>query len=160
MIVSSNSLGEVRAEAGNDTLALRLGCYDILHEGHYEGLEFAKDQCDILIVGLMPDLLVARRKGPDRPIRFESKRLESIDAMDQVDYSFVLPNSVVGIGKAIRQLKPDIYVEHSEHRFDGIRARSLFRLIGAKCVTDRGPKLNSTTDIIRAMSLAELQAGG
>ena len=44
------------------------GCFDILHRGHVEYLEFARAQGDALIVGVNSDDSVRRSKGPSRPI--------------------------------------------------------------------------------------------
>ena len=63
------------------------GCFDILHRGHIELLQHAKQQGDKLVVGIDSDARVAKGKGPHRPFNtFEDRKyiLESIEAVDKV----------------------------------------------------------------------------
>jgi D-glycero-beta-D-manno-heptose 1-phosphate adenylyltransferase len=61
------------------------GCFDILHRGHVEYLEFARAQGDTLIVGLNSDSSVRRTKGPGRPINTERDRAAVLSALRSVD---------------------------------------------------------------------------
>ncbi len=61
------------------------GCFDILHRGHVEYLEFARAQGDALIVGLNSDSSVRRNKGPGRPINTEKDRAAVLSALRSVD---------------------------------------------------------------------------
>lgn len=66
------------------------GCFDILHTGHLELLEFAKNlnsRKNHLIVGIDSDARVKELKGKDRPINNEQDRkrmLESLRFVDEV----------------------------------------------------------------------------
>jgi rfaE bifunctional protein nucleotidyltransferase chain/domain len=63
------------------------GCFDILHRGHLELLQFAKKQGDYLIVGIDCDERVSKNKGNDRPINREDDRkflLENLKIVDEV----------------------------------------------------------------------------
>ncbi len=62
------------------------GCFDIIHRGHVEYLQFARKQGDLLIVGLNSDLSVKRNKGPLRPINSELDRACVLLALKAVDY--------------------------------------------------------------------------
>ena len=44
------------------------GCFDLLHAGHIESLEFARAQGDLLVVGLNSDSSVRQIKGEGRPV--------------------------------------------------------------------------------------------
>ena len=48
-------------------IVLATGCFDILHPAHLEFLALAKEQGDVLIVGLETDARVRQLKGKDRP---------------------------------------------------------------------------------------------
>ena len=66
------------------------GCFDIIHNGHIELLNFAKSlggKDGKLVVGLNSDNSVKRLKGEDRPINNQNDRkliLESLVAVDEV----------------------------------------------------------------------------
>lgn len=45
------------------------GCFDLLHLGHVDYLEKARNLGDALVVGLNTDDSVSRFKGPKRPIQ-------------------------------------------------------------------------------------------
>jgi len=62
------------------------GCFDILHSGHIELLEYAKSMGDHLIVGLDTDERVRKSKGKYRPIIPLSDRRVIIEALECVDH--------------------------------------------------------------------------
>ena len=61
------------------------GCFDILHSGHIELLEYAKSMGDHLIVGLDSDERVRKSKGNERPLIPLSDRKIIIEALECVD---------------------------------------------------------------------------
>src|SRR3989304_286052 len=60
------------------------GCFDLLHPGHIRHFEAAGKIADVVIVTLAPDRFV--NKGPGRPVFNEKLRLESIAALEAVDF--------------------------------------------------------------------------
>ena len=62
MIVTHKDIGDIREKHAEQDIGLRLGCYDILHAGHQEGIKFAKERSDVLVVGVMPDKYVTIHK--------------------------------------------------------------------------------------------------
>jgi rfaE bifunctional protein nucleotidyltransferase chain/domain len=72
-------------EVAGRKLVFSNGCFDILHRGHVEYLEFARAQGDALIVGLNSDSSVRRNKGPGRPINTERDRAAVLSALRSVD---------------------------------------------------------------------------
>ena len=63
------------------------GCFDVLHRGHFEMLEYAKSLGDFLIVGADTDERVRYSKGLSRPFNTLEDRkyvLESIKWIDKV----------------------------------------------------------------------------
>lgn len=63
------------------------GCFDVLHRGHIELLQYAKSQGDELIVGIDFDERVKAAKGESRPFNtFEDRKflLESLECVDRV----------------------------------------------------------------------------
>ena len=91
------------------TIVSTNGCYDILHPGHSAGLEWAREQGDILIVGLNSDRSVASIKGSKRPILPQMSRAQNLAAFAAIDYVFVFDDtSPIGW---VTQLRPDIHVK-------------------------------------------------
>ncbi len=74
-----------RLHAAGRKLVFSNGCFDILHRGHVQYLEFARAQGDALVVGLNSDSSVLRIKGPGRPINTESDRAAVLSALRAVD---------------------------------------------------------------------------
>ena len=63
------------------------GCFDVLHRGHIELLQYAKSCGDKLIVGIDEDARVKAAKGVSRPFNTFNDRkfvLESLSAVDSV----------------------------------------------------------------------------
>jgi D-beta-D-heptose 7-phosphate kinase/D-beta-D-heptose 1-phosphate adenosyltransferase len=151
MIVAHNELNTVRAGAGDKSIALRLGCYDLLHIGHLEGIRFAGEQADLLVVGVASDDRVRQFKGSDRPIQTEERRLAAVDEVPGVDYSFRMPTGRLALGQAWWGLHPDVFVEGNEHPGDRLQM-ALLAFMGIDYVMDEGPKIESTTSIIERFS--------
>ena len=61
------------------------GCFDILHAGHVQYLEKAKNLGDILVVGLNSEQSVHRLKGKSRPINSQKDRAQVLAGLSSVD---------------------------------------------------------------------------
>jgi len=62
------------------------GVFDLLHAGHIQLLEFAKNSGDLLIIGINDDDSVKRFKGPERPVYPLAERMEVLEAVMFTDY--------------------------------------------------------------------------
>ena len=63
------------------------GCFDVIHRGHIEMMQYAKSLGDKLYVGIDSDIKVKNDKGDDRPFNKEEDRkfiLESLACVDEV----------------------------------------------------------------------------
>ena len=130
------------------------GCFDILHGGHLDLLEYAKNLDNLenyLVVGIDSDERVKLLKGSGRPINHESFRkriLESLEFVDEVvifgsekeletiikrhDIDYALSTDVAGIRKAdLRMVKnmQRIKKDKTDSRFNIAQGE---RLIQAK----------------------------
>ena len=61
------------------------GCFDILHYGHVNYLNKARDKCDRLVLALNHDQSVRILKGPTRPINDEMARATVMAALGCID---------------------------------------------------------------------------
>lgn len=116
MIIQHNALAEVRNAHPDDVLVYGVGCFDLLHHGHTRLFKLMRSLGDYTLVGVTPDSRVREQKGAGRPIRSQESRLEVVDAMRDVDYSFITPHAAPGyrfVGHYImNMLRPDIYVSN------------------------------------------------
>jgi len=86
------------------------GCFDLMHPGHIKYFQAAKEMGDVLVVTVTPDQFVD--KGPGRPVFNQTLRVESIAALECVDY--VAINKWSTAEETLRLLKPDFYVKGQE----------------------------------------------
>lgn len=72
-------------------IVLTGGCFDILHQGHIQFLENAKQQADILFVLLESDQTTKKLKGSHRPINMQKHRANILATAPSIDYIVLLP---------------------------------------------------------------------
>ena len=85
------------------------GVFDLLHIGHLEYLEQARDMGDWLVVGINGDNAVWQLKGPGRPIVPVEERARLVAALAPVD-AVVIFNQITA-ERLIEVIHPDIYVK-------------------------------------------------
>lgn len=86
------------------------GCFDLIHPGHIKYFQAAAEMGDILVVTVTPDIYVD--KGAGRPVFDQDLRVDSIAALECVDYAAV--NKWPTAEETLRLLKPDFYVKGQE----------------------------------------------
>src|SRR5688572_1023915 len=100
------------AAAKGDKAAVHChGCFDIVHPGHIQYLQFARGQGDLLVVSLTADPQV--NKGTSRPLIPEDLRAASVAALECVDFVYINPHPTAV--ELIEALKPDVYVKGREY---------------------------------------------
>jgi len=90
------------------------GCFDILHKGHLELLEFAAKQGDILTVLIDCDYRVTNSKGKSRPYHdhyFRKRMLESLKFVNKV----IIFETDYQLEQFIIQQKPCTMVKGDEY---------------------------------------------
>lgn len=95
----------------NLKIGLCHGCFDLVHPGHLMHFQDARKKCDILIVSITADAFI--EKGFGRPLFKENTRLNSLAAIECVDY-VLLASCKTGL-PVIKQIKPDIYFKGSDY---------------------------------------------
>lgn len=88
-------------------IVLTSGTWDLFHVGHARYLELAKEQGDILIVGVDSDAKVRKRKGPHRPVVPEEERVSVLSHIRHVDI-ITLKGPDDEQDALIRMIRPDV----------------------------------------------------
>jgi rfaE bifunctional protein nucleotidyltransferase chain/domain len=106
-------LARVLADIGK-RVVVTIGTFDLVHPGHLRYLWMAKQQGDILIVGVDSDTAVKRYKGPDRPMVPEEERLEMLLLNSAIVDFVTLIDDVDAEGRwnyeLIRTINPAVFV--------------------------------------------------
>ena len=105
-----NALRDLKSKGKK--LVLCHGCFDLMHPGHIKYFQAANAMGDVLVVTVTPDLYVD--KGPGRPVFNQGLRIDSIAALECVDY--VAINKWPTAEKTLRLLRPDIYAKGQEFK--------------------------------------------
>ena len=125
------------------------GCFDILHAGHVEYLEAAKQLGDKLIVGINSDESVRKLKGKDRPINKLINRAKVIGSLKCVD-AVVVFDETTPI-KLIKAIKPNVLVKGGDYKVKEIVGYEEITKLGGKVKTIPLVPGLSTTKIISKM---------
>jgi cytidyltransferase-like protein len=68
------------------------GTFDVLHLGHVGILDFAKNHCDVLVVGVANDALTKATKGSNAPFFDQETRCKMLSSLGMVDLIFPMDN--------------------------------------------------------------------
>jgi D-beta-D-heptose 7-phosphate kinase / D-beta-D-heptose 1-phosphate adenosyltransferase len=103
-------LGRAENLAKKNRRVLVGGCFDIIHLGHVEFLNKAKEMGDELWVMLESDVTVKKLKGENRPINSQQDRAEVLINLRAVDYVVMLSEMKTGenYDEVLKILRPDI----------------------------------------------------
>lgn len=142
----SRSLGE--------RIVMTNGCFDILHPGHVDYLEKARDLGDRLIVAVNDDTSVKRLKGPSRPINSLATRMRVLSSLKCVDW--VLSFCEDTPKQLYEQILPDVLVKGGDYTVD--------QVVGADCVRAAGGEVkiinflpgHSTSNLIKRIQDSSL----
>ncbi len=121
------------------------GCFDLIHLGHVDYLEKAKQLGHKLVIGLNSDDSVSRFKGPERPLQDQYSRARVLAAMQFVDL-VVLFNEDTPLA-LISALIPDILVKGSDYLTENI--------VGADVVKNAGGVVK-TIDFVPGYSTSRI----
>ncbi len=108
---SLDQLRQIRRAARRlrQTVVFTNGCFDLLHAGHVHYLNAARQQGDVLIVGLNSDASVRAIKGESRPVVPQGQRADVLAGLAAVDHIVVFeePDPLA----LILALVPDVLVK-------------------------------------------------
>lgn len=96
----------------NKKVILCHGVFDLIHPGHIQHFQEAKTLGDVLVVSVTAEKYV--RKGPGRPYFNDQLRMESLAAIECIDYVLLSENYTVD--DIVEVVKPDLYVKGQEYK--------------------------------------------
>lgn len=121
------------------------GCFDILHLGHVDYLEKARELGDKLVVAINTDDSVSRLKGPKRPLTEQYARARLLAALAFVDAVVYFDEDTPL--KVIEQLAPDVLVKGNDYLAENI--------VGADFVIGHGGRV-ATIQLVEGYSTTSL----
>jgi len=92
------------------------GSFDLLHAGHLDQLEEAKQQGDYLLIGINSDNSIQKAKGASRPLVTAELRAAMLAALACTDYVIIIDapyNKVQDV--LIETVKPHIHVNGPDY---------------------------------------------
>ena len=153
-IIPWDKLPEWRAalRASGKKLVVTNGCFDLLHLGHVTYLETARQQGDVLLVGLNGDSSVRQLKGHDRPLNSESDRAAVLAALQSVDGVCIFSERTAT--RFLSAAQPDIYVKGGDYTLDTLDPdeRRTVEQAGGKIVIIPFVPGKSTTELLKKIS--------
>ena len=114
----------------NETIVFTNGCFDLLHPGHIDLLNKAKESGDRLIIGLNSDKSVKIIKGENRPILTELDRASILSSLSSVDLVIIFDDDTPV--KLLEQFKPDILIKGSDYKDEKVVGQELVESYGGK----------------------------
>ncbi len=114
-----------------ETIVFTNGCFDVLHTGHINYLNFCKQNGDIVVLGLNSDASVSRLKGPSRPINNQHDRATVLSALNCIDYICIFDDDTPL--RLIEQVCPDVLIKGEDWKDKGV--------VGCEFVEGRGGKV-------------------
>ena len=115
-------------KANGEKTVFSNGCFDIIHAGHVDYLEKARQKGDRLIIGLNTDQSVSRIKGKNRPIVDEISRSRVLAALEFVDAVVLFDEDTPY--DIVKALIPDALVKGKDYEISNI--------VGADIVLQNG----------------------
>ncbi|HZO85252.1 MAG TPA: D-glycero-beta-D-manno-heptose 1-phosphate adenylyltransferase [Verrucomicrobiae bacterium] len=144
--------------AGIRARGLRLvvtnGCFDILHLGHVTYLEAARQQGDVLLVGVNSDSAVRELKGHDRPVNSENDRAAIVAALACVDAVCIFEQR--SALQFLTAAEPDIWVKGGDYTIDTVNQderRAVEKHGGKVVILPLVPGKSTTTLLAKILQL-------
>jgi rfaE bifunctional protein nucleotidyltransferase chain/domain len=138
-------LGVQLRQAGR-RVAFANGCFDVLHAGHVRYLQAARQQGDVLVVGVNSDRSVAALKGPGRPLLPAEARAELVAALEPVDYVVIFDELTVEA--LLSELRPDVHCKGPDYTAETVPEAALAKRLGIAVAIVGDPKNHSTQDML------------
>ena len=142
----AEDLGRRRAQG--QRVVFTNGCFDLLHMGHVQYLQQARELGNCLVVAINSDDSVRRLKGPSRPVIGQAERAAMLAALECVDYVTVFDEDTPI--PLLELLRPEILVKGGTTPV--IVGREQVEAYGGKALNLPAVEGLSTTDIINRIT--------
>ena len=113
MYDTTENISFLTDELQGKTIIFTNGCFDVVHPGHVEYLDKAKEHGDVLIVGLNSDKSVQRLKGLNRPINNEIARAKVLLGLKSVDYVIIFNDNTPL--ELIKKIEPSVLIKGGDY---------------------------------------------
>ena len=134
------------------TLVFTNGHFDLLHIGHLDYLERARQLGDALFVGVNGDASTARLKGAGRPLVPADERARLLAALVPVTAVVIFEEDTADI--LLRALQPDIYAKGGDYADKPLPERPTVEAYGGRVeLVDYLPQHSTTRLINRTRKL-------
>ena len=123
------------------------GCFDILHAGHVQYLEQARNLGDFLVVGLNSDRSVRKLKGKGRPVNSQKDRALVLAGLTAVDCVSIFEEETPL--HLIKKVRPHILVKGADWSASSIAGAREVKSWGGKVKLIPLLKGRSTSGILK-----------
>lgn len=121
-----------RVRERRGTVVAAGGCFDLLHAGHVQLLQAARQVGDCLVVCVNSDASVRRRKGGGRPVVPAADRVRVLEALDCVDAVAVFDEDTPE--RLLDELRPDVWVKGGDYALSDLPEASLLESWGGQAM--------------------------
>jgi D-glycero-beta-D-manno-heptose 1-phosphate adenylyltransferase len=142
---SVRTLGERLRREGRRVVFAN-GCFDLLHVGHVRYLQAAREQGDVLVVGVNSDGSTRQLKGEGRPLLPAEARAELIAALESVSYVVIFDELTAGA--VLCDLQPDVHCKGTDYTGETVPERKIVVSWGGKVAIVGDKKRHATRDLI------------
>lgn len=142
--------------AAGRTIGFTCGSFDIMHAGHVQYLEEARQLCDRLLVAVNTDASIQRYKSPLRPINPWEQRVRVVAGLAAVDAVTVL-NEDRPLPLILRW-KPERYIKGGDYQTGSLRSGESVRAYGGEVDVIPPRYLTSTTAMMERINTLALHS--
>jgi len=132
-----------------EKIVLANGCFDLLHAGHVRYLKGAREEGDLLVVGVNSDSSTLSLKGPGRPILHERGRAALVAALECVDYVVIF--SEANVESLLDDLRPDVHAKGTDYTAETVPERETSGRLGIRVAIVGDAKNHSTRDLLASI---------
>jgi len=128
-------------------IVLTNGCFDLIHVGHIRCLKGAKEEGDILLVGVNSDASMRALGKEGRPLMPENERLEILSAIIYIDYLTLFSEPTVD--NLLNWIRPDVFAKGTDYTEEDVPERKTALSLNARIAIVGDPKNHSSSAYLK-----------